>query len=44
MRRRNGRLGRLCFLFYNFNPASIFMGDSGSLSWGSICAADHSFC
>jgi len=29
----------LGFLFYNFNPASIFMGDSGSLFIGFILAA-----
>jgi UDP-GlcNAc:undecaprenyl-phosphate GlcNAc-1-phosphate transferase len=29
----------LGFLFYNFNPASIFMGDSGSLFLGFILAA-----
>ena len=27
------------FLFYNFNPASIFMGDSGSLFIGFVLAA-----
>ncbi|MCS6846050.1 MAG: undecaprenyl/decaprenyl-phosphate alpha-N-acetylglucosaminyl 1-phosphate transferase [Caldilineales bacterium] len=27
------------FLFYNFNPASIFMGDSGSLFLGFVLAA-----
>jgi UDP-GlcNAc:undecaprenyl-phosphate GlcNAc-1-phosphate transferase len=27
------------FLFYNFNPASIFMGDSGSLFLGFLLAA-----
>src|SRR5712692_9054454 len=27
------------FLFYNFNPASIFMGDSGSLFLGYVLAA-----
>jgi UDP-GlcNAc:undecaprenyl-phosphate/decaprenyl-phosphate GlcNAc-1-phosphate transferase len=27
------------FLFYNFNPASIFMGDSGSLVLGYLLAA-----
>jgi UDP-GlcNAc:undecaprenyl-phosphate GlcNAc-1-phosphate transferase len=26
------------FLFYNFNPASIFMGDSGSLFLGAVLA------
>jgi UDP-GlcNAc:undecaprenyl-phosphate GlcNAc-1-phosphate transferase len=29
----------LGFLFYNFNPASIFMGDSGSLFLGLVMAA-----
>jgi UDP-GlcNAc:undecaprenyl-phosphate GlcNAc-1-phosphate transferase len=29
----------LGFLYYNFNPASIFMGDSGSLFLGYILAA-----
>ena len=29
----------LGFLFYNFNPASIFMGDSGSLFIGFVLAA-----
>src|SRR5437763_4154596 len=28
----------LGFLFYNFNPASIFLGDSGSLFLGYILA------
>lgn len=31
--------GLLGFLIYNFNPASIFMGDSGSLFLGFILAA-----
>jgi UDP-GlcNAc:undecaprenyl-phosphate GlcNAc-1-phosphate transferase len=30
--------GLLGFLFYNFNPASIFMGDSGSLFIGYMLA------
>lgn len=29
----------LGFLFYNFNPASIFMGDSGSMFLGFVLAA-----
>jgi len=29
----------LGFLFYNFNPASIFMGDAGSLFIGFVLAA-----
>jgi len=28
--------GLLAFLFYNWNPASIFMGDSGSLTLGFV--------
>jgi UDP-GlcNAc:undecaprenyl-phosphate GlcNAc-1-phosphate transferase len=28
----------LGFLVYNFNPASLFMGDAGSLSMGYLCA------
>lgn len=31
--------GLLGFLFYNFNPAKIFMGDTGSLSIGAALAA-----
>ncbi len=31
--------GLLAFLLYNFNPASIFMGDSGSLFLGFVLAA-----
>jgi UDP-GlcNAc:undecaprenyl-phosphate GlcNAc-1-phosphate transferase len=31
--------GLLGFLFYNFNPASIFMGDAGSLLIGFMLAA-----
>ncbi len=31
--------GCLGFLFYNFNPATIFMGDSGSLFIGFVLAA-----
>jgi UDP-GlcNAc:undecaprenyl-phosphate/decaprenyl-phosphate GlcNAc-1-phosphate transferase len=31
--------GVLGFLFYNFNPASIFMGDTGSMFLGLILAA-----
>ena len=27
------------FLFYNFNPASIFMGDTGSMFLGFVLAA-----
>ena len=29
----------LGFLFYNFNPASIFMGDTGSMFLGFVLAA-----
>ncbi|MCU1233190.1 MAG: glycosyl transferase, family 4 [Candidatus Solibacter sp.] len=33
-------IGALCaFLFYNFNPASIFLGDSGSLLIGFLLGA-----
>jgi len=38
-------LGSLCgFLFYNFNPARIFMGDSGSLFLGFILAGSSVLC
>lgn len=38
-------LGGLCgFLFYNFNPAKIFMGDSGSLFVGFTIAASSAMC
>lgn len=33
-------VGGLCgFMFYNFHPAKIFMGDAGSLSLGGLIAA-----
>lgn len=33
-------VGGLCgFMFYNFHPAKIFMGDAGSLSLGGLLAA-----
>ncbi len=32
------------FLIYNWNPATIFMGDSGSLFLGFMLAARHRFC
>jgi UDP-GlcNAc:undecaprenyl-phosphate GlcNAc-1-phosphate transferase len=38
-------LGGLCgFLFYNFNPAKIFMGDCGSLFVGFTIAAASAMC
>ncbi len=38
-------LGGLCgFLFYNFNPAKIFMGDCGSLFVGFTIAASSVMC
>ena len=38
-------LGGLCgFLFYNFNPARIFMGDCGSLFVGFTIAASSAMC
>ncbi len=38
-------LGGLCgFLFYNFNPAKIFMGDCGSLFVGFTIAASSTMC
>jgi UDP-GlcNAc:undecaprenyl-phosphate GlcNAc-1-phosphate transferase len=38
-------LGGLCgFLFYNFNPAKIFMGDCGSLFVGFSIAASSMMC
>ncbi len=38
-------LGGLCgFLFYNFNPAKIFMGDCGSLFVGFTIAASSMMC
>ncbi len=38
-------LGGLCgFLFYNFNPAQIFMGDCGSLFVGFTIAASSIMC
>jgi len=37
--------GSLCgFLFYNFNPARIFMGDGGSLFLGFILAGSSVLC
>jgi UDP-GlcNAc:undecaprenyl-phosphate/decaprenyl-phosphate GlcNAc-1-phosphate transferase len=38
-------LGGLCgFLFYNFNPAKVFMGDCGSLFVGFTIAASSMMC
>lgn len=38
-------LGGLCgFLFYNFNPAKVFMGDCGSLFVGFTIAASSVMC
>jgi UDP-GlcNAc:undecaprenyl-phosphate GlcNAc-1-phosphate transferase len=38
-------LGSLCgFLFYNFNPAKVFMGDCGSLFLGFTIAASSVMC
>ena len=38
-------LGSLCgFLFYNFNPARIFLGDSGSLFLGFVIASTSVLC
>jgi len=38
-------LGSLCgFLFFNFNPAKVFMGDSGSLFIGFMIAASSVLC
>jgi len=38
-------LGSLCgFLFFNFNPAKVFMGDSGSLFIGFVIAAASVMC
>jgi UDP-GlcNAc:undecaprenyl-phosphate/decaprenyl-phosphate GlcNAc-1-phosphate transferase len=36
--------GLLGFLFFNFNPAKVFMGDSGSLFIGFIIAAASVMC